>query len=66
MINYPKTREEAEKRTYGFGTHYRPDYCVQHVHDDFGVGFHQCCRKPGHGPGELYCRQHAKMIAGED
>jgi hypothetical protein len=24
---------------------------------------HQCSRKRGHGPGKLYCKQHAKKLA---
>ena len=30
--------------------------CRASVHNDFGVGFHQCCRKPVEGG--LYCRTH--------
>ncbi len=36
--------------------------CVANVHNDYGVDFHQCCRRRGHGPDGLYCKQHAKMI----
>ena len=26
------------------------------------IHYHQCSRKRGYGPDELYCKQHAKMI----
>ena len=36
--------------------------CVADVPDRNSVVFYQCCRKRGHGPGGLYCKQHGKMI----
>lgn len=37
--------------------------CVENVHDDYGVLFHQCRRKRGHGPFGEYCKQHAPRAA---
>ena len=40
-----------------------PDRCAARVSNDYGVGFHQCARKPTttlHGYG--FCTQHAKII----
>ena len=70
MLNYPRTREEAEKYRYG-----------QWAGDPKGLGFYsyecamevwppgewisrQCTRLPGHGPDGLYCKQHAAKVVG--
>jgi len=67
MLNPPRTRAEAEKRRYGM----RPGHEAGHTYDSASCAWHtlpryvwggQCSRKPGHGPGEMYCRQHAKMV----
>jgi len=67
MIDLPRTREEAEAYRYHrwagapAGHPYRPNQCAYEIWQ----GFHsyQCLRKPGHGPGNLYCKQHAKILA---
>jgi hypothetical protein len=56
----PKTAEQAEwfwrgRRYYDWYS----EIC------SFPVGKkrdHQCCNRPGYGPDELYCKQHAKII----
>lgn len=41
------------------------DRCVFELFDrGWGMGhFRQCSRKRGHGPGGLFCKQHARMAA---
>jgi hypothetical protein len=66
MINPPKTIEEARQKKYNAragnpkGWPYDEERCAYEVHSDFLS--HQCSRKNGHGPAELYCKQHAKMV----
>jgi hypothetical protein len=61
-----KTRAEAEQHRYGSwagfpkGHKFDPFRCAQEVSSDYL--FHQCQRKPGHGPDALYCKQHAKAL----
>lgn len=43
------------------GKPYDPKRCAAEVGD--GFRFYQCLRKPVAGPDNLYCRQHAKLIA---
>ena len=65
MINPPRTKEEARKRNYGHGKLKLPFYgdrCAYAVGGDPVRVFNQCSRRPGHGPGELYCKQHARMV----
>lgn len=56
-----KSREEAKnhwehKRGYNFDF----NRCAQGVQESGrSFGFHQCSRKPGHGPDGIYCKQHA-------
>jgi hypothetical protein len=66
VINPPRTREEAKRRTYRRWINdrspvpYDPSACAYHV---WGSAYgYQCSRKPGHGPWEGYCKQHAKML----
>ncbi len=67
MINAPKTKEEA--RRYGYskwagnpkGIPYQEDQCAYEAWE-VRWGSHQCPRKDGHGPSELYCKQHAKIV----
>ena len=62
----PKTRAEAEKKRYGVwtaggrpGNAYDPKRCVVEVSmRDRWSQHYQCNRPSGHGPEELYCRQH--------
>jgi hypothetical protein len=38
-----------------------PTRCIEQVWPSGGTWIpHQCCRKRGHGPDGLYCKQHAK------
>ena len=60
------TTEELKAYTYGpdwMKRFYRRFKCAAAVSDGRGtVTFSQCSRKPGHGPGGLYCKQHAKRL----
>lgn len=63
MIHPPRTRAEARKCQYGSSlwgkTKFNPKRCAQEVSSGTRAPtYHQCDRKPGHGPDELYCRQH--------
>lgn len=66
--DYPKTIKEAEQKRYGVwagnprGYRYRPDNCAAEVLPSGTWVYHQCSRRPGHGPGHLYCKQHAAKI----
>jgi hypothetical protein len=66
MIQAPKDREEAEKYRYNRwasnprGTKYDPTRCAYEVYG--GWIMYQCQRKPGAGPDNLYCKQHAKRV----
>ena len=69
LDGYPKTKEEAKKYRYTEwvgnprGTAYDVSRCAMEVHESgSGCLFYQCQRKPGHGPSELYCKQHAKRF----
>jgi len=70
MIYPPVTKEEALKYRYcrwagqPNGVIYMSRYCAYEVYD-MGRGglFHQCGRKPGHGPEQLYCKQHSKKLS---
>lgn len=40
--------------------------CVKEVYNKcVGIRASQCSRKRGYGPGEKYCKQHAKMVEGK-
>jgi hypothetical protein len=61
MRKDPTTPEEASQVTYGpphRAVRYDPTRCVEGVWQPRSWGSSQCCRKPGHGPGGLYCKQH--------
>ena len=68
MLDYPKTKEEAQKVRYGSwagnpnGYPYLHELCAMEVQDHSGFRFHQCSRKNGYGPDALYCKQHAKQF----
>ena len=64
MINPPRTKEEAAKRRFRIGivTGFQDPGCCSW---ECASGV-QCYRKPGHGPANLYCAQHAKMIETRD
>jgi hypothetical protein len=38
------------------------EFCVADVWHGVATGDTQCARKRGHGPGGLYCQQHARMF----
>lgn len=67
MIDAPKTVEEARQNRYGVwagnpkGWSYVEDRCAYSVSTDRWYSV-QCSRKLGHGPGGLYCKQHAKKV----
>ncbi len=69
MNNPPKNKKTWITRVvieyYGYGSYshapFNPGYCAYEVLDRRQRG-KQCRNKPGHGPAELYCPQHAKMI----
>jgi len=70
-MNNPRTIEEARKVRYGYRRRgynyaYKEGCCVYAMGDtdDYRLG-QQCSRKNGHGPGGLYCKQHAKKVSGE-
>ena len=56
--------EELADYMYDTGAFYQSDRCVSGVTAYIlGVSIEvkrQCNHKPGHGPGGLYCKQHAK------
>jgi hypothetical protein len=68
LMNDPTNLADAKKRRYGAwagdpsGNAYSPERCAYSVWSKFTVGGHQCSRINGHGPAELYCRQHAKIM----
>lgn len=64
------TRVELQNKRYGKclsspnGTPYNPKHCCETVvcsHDAYLSK--QCSRKNGHGPDELYCKQHAGKLS---
>lgn len=71
MLNPPKTREDAQAHRYGKwagneqGWTYDLGRCAYEVPDSSGWIYHQCSRQPHHGPGNLYCKQHAKIVSKE-
>ena len=66
MMQNPKTLEDAMKRKYGVRG--QSDYCDCRcafevlAYNNRWPNYHQCERKPGFGPGCLYCKQHAKKV----
>lgn len=64
MFDAPQNAAEATKYRYGQwggnprGHAYNPELCAYQVSD--GWLYRQCSKKPGSGPAELYCKQHAK------
>jgi hypothetical protein len=62
---------KIEKKRYGQwagnprGTAYNPEKCAHEVHSPDGWRWYQCSRKNGHGPDELFCKQHAKLYEKE-
>ena len=66
MLICPQTLAEAQEYRYqrwagnSEGYPYKPERCAFEVFPTRGLHY-QCCRKPGHGPAQLYCRQHAKI-----
>ncbi len=69
MFHEPLTTEEAIKHRYNIwagepkGTAYNPTKCAAEVPDGGRSPLsHQCNRKRGYGPNELYCCIHATKI----
>jgi hypothetical protein len=67
MFDPPKTQAEANKIVYGEkagnpGIEYDPQRCAYEVWDVALPLQWQCRFKRGHGPAELYCKTHAKMV----
>jgi hypothetical protein len=62
MSDWPKSRQDAPLYKYGNNNNipWNCDYCAFEVAGHFT--FHQCSRKPGYGPDNLFCRQHAEII----
>lgn len=65
----PTTLEEAKKIRYGQwggnpkGNKYSKNHCAYEVMPTVGFPIpYQCARKNGHGPGNLYCKQHSKIV----
>lgn len=64
MLGYFKTRAQAEAYRYNRwsgnpnGNKFDPAQCAEEVSRDWLM--YQCCKKPGHGPDGLYCKQHGK------
>lgn len=72
MFDPPTTSEEVAQHKYGRDegiykpAKYNPLRCAYEVSEPpYYIHSAQCLRKPGHGPGQLYCKQHAKKIQGE-
>lgn len=67
-MNYPKTLEEARLYKYGCwagnprSLQYVEGRCACEVAYRGGWRWCQCSRHNGHGPGGLYCKQHAKQL----
>ena len=69
MIGVPTTQAEASVKVYNRwaghpqGNRYDPTRCAYEVWEQGrGCMSWQCQRKRGHGPEELYCKTHAKMV----
>jgi hypothetical protein len=69
----PRTLAEAKKYRYhqwagnSEGWPYEPKQCAFEVWTSGMMLSHrQCSKKPGYGPGKLYCKQHAKWIEGAE
>jgi ubiquitin len=65
--NEPKTLEEAKKYQYGYNhlgyKKYKEGRCAMEVSEaPYYIYAHQCRRPSGHGPENLYCKQHAKRF----
>lgn len=69
MHDVPRTKAEATKTRYSVwagepgGVPFDNTCCAYEVPTRWGGRFRQCSRKPGHDPGELYCRQHAARVS---
>lgn len=69
MIEFPQTLEQAKVHRYNrwggnpTGTPYREGQCAYAAYSgDRAAMFYQCTRRPVTGPGNLYCKQHAKKV----
>lgn len=70
MKNPPRNIKAARRKRYGkvswnpTGHSYIAECCAFEVTNKSGYQY-QCSRKNGHGVGDLYCRQHAKIAQRE-
>ena len=70
MFDPPKTIKEAMEYRYGAwagnprGHGYITNICAYEIRQ--GHISAQCGRGNGHGPNGLYCKQHAKIVEGEN
>lgn len=65
MNMHEKAPEERSNVTYGRTRKpYTTERCAAKVWS--GFSYDQCARKPGHGAGALYCKQHAKQYPDMD
>lgn len=61
-------KSEAQKFRYGRwagnpdGTSYDEARCAWEVGRNY-LSFYQCSRKNGHGPEEIFCKQHARIYS---
>lgn len=67
-MKIPLTKEEAQECKYGNMNgprKFRTNFCAYPVWRGTRRCMEQCSRDPGHGPGDSYCKQHAKMVEGK-
>lgn len=62
MDNPPRTVEAAQEYWYAIRHCFHGSRCAAVVYCGRFRVREQCLRRPGHGPGGLYCKQHAAMI----
>lgn len=66
-MHAPHTLTEAMAYRYGQpvlrgGIAYDPTRCAASVRGSSPLRSHQCTRRNGHGPANLYCRIHARKV----
>jgi hypothetical protein len=71
-VNVPKRGKDGKRRygstRWGDGAGQIPGFCVAEVGKSVPDERwpYQCSRRAGHGPGGLFCKQHAKMAEAEN
>lgn len=64
----PKDRDDAERTDYAVGVpfaasrRFNPKRCAFRILAGTGHYTYQCSRHPGHGPHDLFCKQHAAVV----